>query len=141
MSGSYWGNANQFWCYFDNDGYIVAQEFTGQLKRIGVSLQKHGQAEKIASEAMDKVEEYRKILEEHKLLPPQELTPEERLATLSSQVDTLTKLVQQQAEMIGAMTAKPRAVEPEILPSENAGGNLNDKYVAGSTGSQVLVSS
>lgn len=143
MQGYGWNNANQFWCYFDNDGYIVAQELTGQFKRIGVGLQKYNQTEKQCLEALDKAEEYRKILVEHDLIK-KELTPDERLAALSTQVDTLTKLVEQQAQMIGSLTTanqeKPKVVEPEILSPHSAGENLNDKYVSSGGGGQILVS-
>lgn len=133
-----WGNTNQFWCSFDSEGYIVAQEFTGQFKRIGVSLQKFQQTEKIASEAMDKAEGYLKTLEEHGLVQ-RELTSDEKLAVLSTQMDALTRLVEQQAQMIGALTAKREVIIPEIVP-ETSGVNQNVQSNANSLPGQVVVS-
>lgn len=142
MAGYGGGYPNSFWCWFDNEGYIVAQDLTG-FKRIGVGLQKYNQAEKIANDATEKAAKYYQMCLEHDLIP-KEISPEERLATLSTQVDTLTKLVEQQAQMIGALTnkvqEKPKAVEPEILQPAYTGENLNDQFVSRSAGGQVLIS-
>lgn len=118
-----WNGPTQFWCYFDNEGYIVMQEVTGQFKRIGVSLQKYQQTEKIATEAVEKAEGYLKTLEEHGLIQ-RELTADEKLAVLSTQVETLTKLMEQQAHMIGALTNRPVAVTPEIVTETPGGSNV-----------------
>lgn len=108
-----------FWAFFDNEGFIVGSDYSGE-KRVGVTLAKYNQMEKIANEAMGKAESYFKTLEEHGLIQ-RELTQDEKISTLSCQVEQLTQLVAQlvNKEPQSQKKEKPaKAVTPEVLPPE-----------------------
>lgn len=120
MQGS-WYNQNGFFAFFDNEGYIVASDYSGQ-KKVGVTLAKYNQMEKMANEAMGKAEAYYKTLEEHGLIQ-REMTADEKISMLSGQVEQLTNLVSQ---LVGKEkgTSQPRkkVVNPEVLPPEKIEG-------------------
>lgn len=114
---------NQFYAFFDSEGYIVSGDYTGQRKRVGVSLQKFSQIEKLANDTMAKAEEYqktiaeyKKILVDHGLIQP-ELTPDEKIAALSGQIDELTKIVRQ---LVTKDSASSNVIVPEIANSSKA---------------------
>lgn len=90
-----WTTQQQFWCYVDQQGQIVATDITGN-RIIGVTMEKYNQIESAANEALSKAEGYYKILEENGLVKKQ-LTPEEQIAALAEQVRVLTELVTAQA--------------------------------------------
>lgn len=122
MQGN-WFNQQGFFAFFDNEGNIIASDYSGQ-KKVGVTLAKYNQLEKIANEAMGKAEGYYKMLEENGLIQ-RELTAEEKISALSGQVDQLTQLV---AKLIGKEQAaqqqkkSAKVVTPEVLPQDNIKG-------------------
>lgn len=125
MQGN-WYNPNGFWAFFDNDGNIVASDYSGE-RRVGVTLAKFNKMEKLANETMGiaeqhkaKEEEYRAILEEKGIIP-KELTPDEKIAALSDQVNQLTQIVREFAEREKAQDKK-KAMTPEVLPPEKGRG-------------------
>lgn len=122
MQGN-WFNQQVFPCFFDNEGFIVASDYSGQ-KRVGVTLAKYNKMEKLANETMGiaeehkaKEEEYKQILIEKGWIKP-ELTPDEKIGALSEQVDQLTKLVSQLVNKEQAQSKKSKAITPEILPPD-----------------------
>lgn len=121
MQGN-WYNQQGFFAFFDNEGYIVASDYSGQ-KKVGVTLAKYNQMEKMANETMGKAEAYFKTLEEHGLIQ-HELTADEKISMLSGQVEQLTNLVSQ---LVGKekeqSQSKKKSVSPEILPPEKIRGN------------------
>lgn len=132
MQGNYsaWGNDNQFWAYVDNNGYVVATDYTG-AKRIGVTVGKYKEIETALSEALDKAEKYYKQLEDAGLVK-KELSADEKIAALTSQVGALAKLVEQQSQIITAIADKKenhkKVVEPEIITNPSGGENVG--YIA-----------
>lgn len=119
MQGN-WFNQQGFFAFFDNEGNIIASDYSGQ-KRVGVTLAKYNQLEKIANEAMGKAENYFKMLEDNGLIQ-RELTPDEKISALSGQVDQLTQMV---AQLIGKEQAtaqqqkkNAKVVTPEVLPPD-----------------------
>lgn len=115
-----WYNANDFSAFFDNNGNIFTYDYSGQ-KKVGVTLAKYNQLEKIANEAMGKAEAYFKTLEEHGLIQ-RELTADEKITALSGQVDQLTQLVAQLVSKEHGLQSQKKnikAVTPEVLPSED----------------------
>lgn len=126
MQGN-WYNQQGFWAFFDNEGNIIASDYTGE-KRVGVTLAKYNKMEKMANEAMGaaeqhkaKEDEYRNILIEKGLLKP-ELSDSERIEMLSNQVEQLANIVKQFAER-EQMQAKRKVITPEIMPDEKPRGN------------------
>lgn len=126
MQGN-WYNPQGFFAFFDNEGFIVGADSFNQ-KRVGVTLAKYNQMEKMANEAMGvaeqhkaKEEEYKQILIEKGWIP-QELTQDEKISVLSSQVDQLTQLVSQLVSKEQAQQKRAKAVTPEILPPEKERG-------------------
>lgn len=119
-----WYNPQGFYAYFDNEGYIVASDYSGQ-KKVGVTLAKYNQIEKMANEAIGKAEAYYKTLEENGLIQ-HELTADERIGVLSGQVEQLTQLVYQlvgkEKETQSQTKKSSKAVTPEILPPETVRG-------------------
>lgn len=117
MQGN-WYNPNCFYAFFDNDGNIIASDYSGQ-KKVGVTLAKYNQMEKMANEAIGKAESYFKTLEENGLIQ-RELTADEKISALSGQVDQLTQLV---AQLVGKEQAQQKknqkAVNPEVLLPDN----------------------
>lgn len=118
-----WYNPQGFYAYFDNDGYIVAADYSGQ-KKVGVTLAKYNQIEKMANEAIGKAEAYYKTLEEHDLIQ-RELTADEKINMLSGQMEQLTSLVYQLVGKEKEQQAKPnkKVVTPDVLPPEKVKGN------------------
>lgn len=86
------GYGNQFYAYVDNEGFIIATDYTGQ-KKIGVTLGKFNNMEKMANEAISKAEGYYKTLVDHGLIE-RELTQDEKISALTEQVQTLTMLME-----------------------------------------------
>lgn len=120
MNGGYY-QPNSFYGFWDNEGYIVASDYTGS-KRIGVTLNKYNQLEKIANEAMEKAEGYLKMLEEHGIIQ-KELTPDEKINALSGQVEQLTQLVQ---KLVAGGNNKQEVITPEVLPPMKRGNGENE---------------
>lgn len=120
MQGS-WYNPQGFFAFFDNEGFIVASDYTGQ-KKVGVTLAKYNQMEKMANEAMGKAEAYYKTLEENDLIE-HELTADEKISMLSGQVEQLTQLVTQLVGKEQQAQSRKKAVTPEISPPEKGKGN------------------
>ena len=77
-----------FTAFIDNTGQIICQSWQGN-QTVGVSVEKYKEAEKMASEAMEKASEYKQKLIDHGLLKP-ELTQEEQIAELRETVGNLT---------------------------------------------------
>lgn len=120
-----WYNPQGFWASFDNEGFIIGSDGFNQ-KRVGVTLAKFNQMEKMANEAIGaaeqhkaKEEEYKQILIEKELLKP-ELTQDEKIEALSGQVAQLVQIVNQLAE---AQSRKSKAITPEIMPDEKPRGS------------------
>lgn len=122
MQGN-WYNPQGFWAFFDNEGFIIGSDGMSQ-KRVGVTLAKFNQMEKVANEALGaaeqhkaKEEEYKQILIEKKWLKP-ELTDAEKIEALSGQVDQLTQLVAELVKKDQGQNKKAKAVTPEIIPAD-----------------------
>lgn len=117
-----WFNQQGFFAFFDNEGFIVASDYSGQ-KKVGVTLAKYNHMEKMANEAIGKAEAYFKTLEEHGLIQ-HEMTADEKISMLSGQVEQLTNLVSQ---LVGkekeSVQSKKKVVTPEVLPPEKIKGN------------------
>lgn len=122
MQGN-WYNPQGFFAYFDNEGFIVGADSFNQ-KRVGVTLAKYNQMEKMANEAMGaaeqhkaKEEEYKQILIEKGWFKP-ELTQDEKIEALSGQVDQLTQLVAELVKKEQGQGKKSKAVMPEVIISD-----------------------
>ena len=76
-----------FAAYIDPDGRIFSQTFQG-CQHIGWSTAKYAELEKLATDATEKAEGYRKQLIDAGLLQPV-LTTEEQIAALARQVSEL----------------------------------------------------
>lgn len=121
MQGYY---PSQFYGYVDNEGNIFVLDGMGD-KRIGVSVKKYNQLEKMANELMAKAEDYQQQLIEHGIIQ-KELTPDEKISALSGQVEQLTALVAQLvSEKQHQTSPKPekgkKSIQPEVLPPVNGG--------------------
>lgn len=112
---------NMFYAFFDSEGYIIANEWNGN-KRIGVSLGKFNNMEKAANAAIEKAKAYREMLEERGILQ-KEMTPEERMAALSEQMQALASIVEQQSQIINSLKqeSKGGVVVPEVIPPQQQG--------------------
>lgn len=119
MSGMYYP-PNSFYGFWDNEGNIFVDDYSGR-KKIGVTLNKYNQIEKIANDAVEKAEGYLKMLEEHGIIK-KELTPEEKISALSGQVEQLTQLVQQ---LVTKNNGNREVINPEVLPPMKR-GNENE---------------
>lgn len=131
-----WGNENQFWGYVDNSGYVVATDYTGS-KRIGVTVNKYKELESALTEALDKAEKYYKQLESAGLVQ-KELTADEKISALTSQVGALTKLVEQQSQIITSIMDKKESGKP-VIDTEiitQSGGSENVGHIAHCESSQ-----
>lgn len=150
--GGYYNN--DFYAFFDNEGYIVSSDYSGQQKRVGVSLKKFAQIEKLANDTMEKAEEYQKKLEKfdeykkilikHKLIEP-ELTPDEKIAALSGQIETLTKIVEQLVTKENKTSdTQNNVVVPEIInppaKTESRGESNGKGFAVGGDGKSFLAS-
>lgn len=121
MQGYY---PSQFYGYVDNEGNIFVLDGMGD-KRIGVSVKKYNQLEKMANDLMAKAENYQQQLIEHGIIQ-KELTPDEKITALSGQVEQLTALVAQLvADKQPQTQHKPekgkKSIQPEVLPPMNGG--------------------
>lgn len=127
MQGNFF--PNQFWAYFDNEGYIVATDYSGS-KRVGVTLNKYNQLEKDANATMAKAEEYLQLLYQHGI-KQRELTPDEKINALTEQVAKLTAYVGQLtgtgAAAPDCASAQKQVITPEIIPENR--GNGNAEYI------------
>lgn len=111
---------NMFWAFYDSEGFIVKNDWNGN-QRIGVPLGKYANMEKAANTAIEKAKEYRKMLEDYGHLQ-KELTPEERFAAISQQLQMLTGIVEQQSQIINSLTKESgKVVVPEVIPPEKQG--------------------
>lgn len=128
MAGNFF-QGNFFYAFVDNEGYIVATDHVNQ-KRIGVTLNKFNQTEKMANDALAQCEEYYKILDAKGLIE-RELTPDEKINALSDQVGQLTNIVNQ---LIGNLATaqesgnKKEVITPEVISPENQRGQ--NEFVA-----------
>lgn len=126
--------------YVNNDGFIVKMDYDGD-RRIGVTLAKFQdidakfkEADKLAGDVIAendelkaKIGKYEAILIEHKLLEP-ELTPDEKIAALTSRVDQLVSIVERLLPAQGQngdTTAQKQniVVTPEIVSTHGNGGS------------------
>lgn len=141
-----WSMQGQFWCYIDQEGYVVATDFQG-AQRIGVTLKKFKDTESLATKAVEKAEGYAKILEENGLLK-KELSQEEQIATLSQQVNALTELMNRQAQMLQTIAAgkgenPPAPKTPETIEttSRSPGEGKSGQFIASSGSGQSFLAS
>ena len=95
--------SNTLNCFTDSNGDIQAQNYQG-LQKVGVTVEKYTQLEKLLGETINKAEEYKNLLIEHKIitLPPSQ----------EEQIANLTSIVSKQTEQM-ALLMKQLGVEKE----------------------------
>lgn len=146
MQGNFF--TNQFWAYYDSEGYIVTTDFSGAKQRIGVTLgkygqleQKYNQLEKDSEATMSKAQEYLEELYQHGIRQ-RELTPDEKISALTEQVAKLTAYV---GQLTGNNPMTPdcgasqkQVITPEIVTPNR--GNNNEFINSGQSGSNFIAS-
>lgn len=141
MQGNYF--QNPFWACYDSEGYIVATDFSGVQKRVGVNINAHNQLKKDAEAAFAKAEEYLELLYKHKI-KQRELTPDEKINALTEQVAKLTAYVGQLTGNNAAASdcgdTQKQVITPEIVTPENNRGNGNEFINRGESGTNFIAS-
>ena len=92
------------------DGQIYAQTFAGN-QLIGVTIEKYREMEKLATDAADKAEGFRKQLVDAGIIKPK-LSAEEQIAALSEQVANLAGALTLQNKKVNELTELLTAPDP-----------------------------